>query len=28
MFNNFDYFSQKSRKLPVPAMVKIRQTFK
>jgi len=27
-FNNFDYFSQKSRKLPIPAMVKIRQTFK
>jgi len=27
-FNNFDYFSQKSRKLPIPAMVKISQTFK
>jgi len=28
IFNNFDYLSQKSRKLPIPAMVKIRQTFK
>ena len=28
IFNNFDYFSQKSRKLPIPAVVKIRQTFK
>ena len=27
-FNNFNYFSHKSRKLPIPAMVKIRQTFK
>jgi len=27
-FNNFDYFSQKMRKLPISAMVKMRQTFK
>jgi len=25
-FNNFDYFSQKTRKMPIPAMVKIRIT--
>jgi len=27
-FNNFDYFSQNSRNLPISAMVKIHQTVK
>jgi len=27
-FKNIDYFSQQTRKLPIAAMVKIRQTFK